>query len=55
MVDPRILRVRLHLLERGLRLHALDLELGDEGAESPEALPTTATGRSVARKLKPVK
>ena len=33
MVDPRVLRVRLHLLEGGLRLHALDLELGDERAE----------------------
>ena len=55
MLDPGVLRVRLDDLEGGLRAHPLDLEFGHEGGEVAGVLPKTATGRSVARKLKPVK
>ena len=39
VVDPRVLRVRLHVLEGGLRPHPRDLELGDEGAEIAGRVP----------------
>ena len=55
MLRPRVLRIRLDPLEGRLGADALDLELGHEDDRLAAALCAKTTGRSVERKLKPVK